>query len=78
MFPLCFAEEGTEVKVLRLAGGECMHRRLADMGIIPGVILRVLRGGGEEGPAMVALGESRFALGHGMANRIFVTSKDAA
>jgi ferrous iron transport protein A len=78
MFPLCFAEEGTEVKVLRLSGGECMHRRLADMGIIPGVVLRVLRGGCAEGPAMVALGESRLALGHGMANRIFVTHKDVA
>ena len=46
MCPLTAAPEGVSVCVVRVAGGCCMAQRLAEMGIVPGANLQVVRSDG--------------------------------
>lgn len=68
--PLAVVGPGTEVKVLEVAGGIGMRTRLAGMGVVAGATLKVLANDG--GPLLVSCGETRLALGRGMAHRILV------
>jgi Fe2+ transport system protein FeoA len=53
-----------------VAAGKVLSRRLAEMGLTPGVQLEVLQDQG--GPLLLAVRDSRLALGRGMAHKIFV------
>ena len=68
------APVGARVVVSRLEGGKRFAARLADMGVLPGAVLRVLREGGL-GPVLVEVRGGRLVLGHGMADRILVRSR---
>jgi ferrous iron transport protein A len=68
--PLAAVGPGSEVKVLEVAGGIGMRTRLAGMGVVAGAKLKVLANDG--GPLLVSCGETRLALGRGMAHRILV------
>ncbi len=69
--PLPFAPFGKDVEVVHINGGEGMRRRLMDMAIYPGTKVRLLSSFGR-GRLVVQVGESRFALGRGIAYRIIV------
>lgn len=69
MCPLTAAPEGVPLQVASLGGGGSFRKRLADLGIVPGATITLVRSGV---PLLLALGESRFALGGGMAHKIFV------
>jgi ferrous iron transport protein A len=70
-FPLTMAEAGARVRVVALHGGATLERRLTEMGINIGaeLVVRQREGGG----VVVMRGETRFALGGGMAHKILVT-----
>lgn len=68
---LLFVKEGQEVKVVAIHGGRGVIQRLAEMGILPGVRIKVIANSG--GPIIIALGNSRIALGRGLASKIFCT-----
>lgn len=70
-FPLSKAVIGETVCLVKLEGGKGLQRRLAEMGLTPGVHLRVLQDCG--GPLLVAIRSSRIALGRGMAEKITVS-----
>jgi ferrous iron transport protein A len=53
-----------------LAAGQGMVRKLSAMGIVRGVRLTVLNA--QPGPLLVRVGEGRYAIGRGMAQRILV------
>ena len=77
MCPLTAAPEGVSVCVVRVAGGCCMAQRLAEMGIVPGANLQVVRSDG--GAVVVHRGGCcRMAMGREMAGRVFVRRDDAA
>jgi ferrous iron transport protein A len=69
-FPLSMADEGARVVVVALAGGTGLDRRMTEMGINVGaeLVVRQRQGGG----VVVMRGETRFALGGGMAHKIMV------
>lgn len=70
-FPLSMAEEGVKVRVVALHGGAGLDKRLTEMGLnVGGELTVVQRQGG--GGLVVARGETRFALGGGMAHKILV------
>lgn len=59
--------------VVALAGGRQFQHRLVSMGINVGCEIEVLHSSnGRGGPTLVATGESRLAVGHGMADKILV------
>ncbi|MGI6783576.1 MAG: FeoA family protein [Aminivibrio sp.] len=70
MCPITIAPEGSEVTVARVAGGCESCRRLSELGLVPGVKVNVVQNSG--GPLLLKIGESRFALGQGMALKVFV------
>ena len=69
--PLAMAGSDEIVSVVEIRAGFGLKRRLADMGLSPGVSLRVIHSQ-MRGPVIIDLKGSRLALGRGMAQRILV------
>ena len=69
-FPLSMADAGAQVRIVALRGGAGLDRRMTEMGLNIGAQVRVLQQQG--GGLVVMRGESRFALGGGMAHRVMV------
>ncbi|MBK1722585.1 FeoA family protein [Thiocystis violacea] len=70
-FPLTMAAEGERVRIQGLRGGKGMVMRLTELGLNQGAEVRVIQRQG--GGLIVARGETRIALGGGMAMKILVT-----
>ncbi|MCK4326127.1 ferrous iron transport protein A [bacterium] len=71
LMPLSVVKPGEEVTLVDIRGGFGMRRKLTDMGLIPGVRLRVIRSH-RPGPVILQVGDSRLMLGHGMAKGVMV------
>ena len=56
--------------MIAIQGGRGLNRRLAEMGILVGTELVLVRTGG--GPVVVEARGTRLAMGHGMAQRVMV------
>lgn len=69
--PLAMARPGESVTVIGVKAGLGLQRRLADMGLTPGVPIRVINSQ-ILGPVLIDLRGSRIALGHGVAQKILV------
>jgi len=70
-FPLAMAQEGEKVNISLLRGGKGLEKRLTSLGLNVGSELTVLQRQG--GNLVVIRGETRVALGVGMAQKIMVT-----
>jgi ferrous iron transport protein A len=57
-------------EVNSIDGGEMMCKRLMEMGINKGALIEVIRN--DVGPLIIGLGQTRFALGRGMAQKVMV------
>ena len=69
-FPLAMAQEGERVRVFLLRGGKGLEMRLTSLGLNVGSELTVAQRLG--GKLVVIRGETRLALGAGMAQKIMV------
>ena len=72
IIPLPMASLSKRVKVVSLSGGRGMQERLISMGLGPGSEIEVMRRGAP-GPFIIAVGETRLAVGAGMAQKIMVS-----
>jgi ferrous iron transport protein A len=72
VFPLAMASEGERVKIVSVQRGKNLAKRLIAMGIIEETELHILQRQPGQG-LVVVCGETRMALGAGMANKIMVT-----
>ncbi len=70
MMPLTALSPGQEVTLIDIQGGRGLRSKLYSMGLIPGVKLTLM--GNRGGPIMVAVNDTRLALGFGMARKIIV------
>jgi len=71
--PLTAAPTNAPLRVVAIEGGRGFHHRLIGMGLNVGSVLTVMHGaGGGGGPTLIAVGDTRLAIGHGMAERILV------
>lgn len=75
-FPLMMAGAGARVRVVALRGGAGLDKRMTEMGLNVGaeLVVRQHQGGG----VVVMRGETRFALGGGMAHKIMVAPVESA
>jgi ferrous iron transport protein A len=71
-FPLLLAAEGERVRVVGTGGGRGMDRKLADLGLVLGSELLIVRRT-FDGAMIVARDDLRLALGAGIAHRVLVT-----
>ena len=62
---------GESARIRQLVGGQFLMSRLAPLGFIPGACLRVIQNLGR-GPLLVAVYDTRVALGRGEADKILV------
>jgi len=62
------------VRVLRVVGGRRLVQRLAALGVVPGASITVDRA---SGPALVAVGDTRIAVGREAARAIEVEEETA-
>jgi len=69
-FPLAMAQEGEQVRIFLLRGGKGLEMRLTSLGLNVGSDLTVAQHQG--GNLVVIRGETRIALGAGMAQKIMV------
>lgn len=70
LFPVTLLEENEEGVVHLLSGGKGLTSRLAGMGIMPGIKIKVLRNSGRQ--VIVLASDTRVALGKGQADKILV------
>jgi ferrous iron transport protein A len=72
VFPLSMAPCNECVRLVDVAGGRTVRRRLAELGLNPGCNLRIVQSRGH-GPLILAVkDDTRMAIGRGMAHRIMV------
>lgn len=73
--PLSMAPCNQCVRLVGIQGGHKIRKRLAELGLNPGSVVRVVqRHGG--GPLILAVKEdTRMAIGQGMAHKILVTAE---
>lgn len=64
------AVRGQLVQLTKIMAGRKLTHRLTELGLTPGVHFEVLHDHG--GPLLLAVRDSRLALGRGMASKIFV------
>ncbi len=69
--PLSKYKEGTTVTVSSIAGGKGARKKLFDLGIIPGVQVKIVQGA-PSFPYILQVGGSRIMIGWGMVQKIFV------
>ena len=69
--PLALVCPGETVTVTTVRAGYGLQRRLADMGLTPGVQIRVINSQ-MPGPVLIDLRGSRLGLGFGVAQKILV------
>lgn len=69
--PLTSVAAGRTVRLVAIEAGRGLQSRLAAMGLVPGVELRVVSNGAW-GPFIVAVKESRVMLGRGMSDKVYV------
>ncbi|MCD6125959.1 MAG: ferrous iron transport protein A [Thaumarchaeota archaeon] len=71
LIPLAFLSEGQVGTVVEIRAGRGLTERLLAMGIVPGAKIRVLKSSGP-GPILVEIGQTRIALGRGVAMKVMV------
>lgn len=69
--PLSMVQSGRNVCLVAVRAGRGLTQRLADMGFVPGVELRVVNNSGG-GPLIVLVKGSRLMLGRGVAHKMLV------
>jgi len=72
--PLSMASAGTKLEIMGFRGGFGMRRRLADLGMNVGMEISVVSTH-RQGPLVVLMKGSRFAIGRGIAHHVFVKRK---
>ena len=72
VMPLAMISAGEVVRVVDIRSGRGLIRRLTDMGLTPGVNIKIINSQ-RPGPVVIELRGSRLVLGHGVAQKIMVT-----
>lgn len=74
--PLCDFDAGSNVKIVQVAeDDDAMLAYLGSMGMFPGTEVRVCEVAPFNGPLMVQVGESTYAIGREVADRILVAAR---
>lgn len=67
--------EGQTGIILEIDGGKHSSKRLADLGLAPGVEITVITSSFFSGPVQISVCGSKLVLGHGLASKILLEPK---
>ncbi len=67
--PLTYAKNGEELKLFKISAGRGLTRRLSEMGIYPGVHVKIVSNP-NGGPIIIEIDGARFGLGRGIASKL--------
>ena len=70
-YPLVLSKTNEELTICSMHGGRHYRRQLMDMGLRPGMQIKVMRSSGG-GPVLIQVGETRLGIGRSMAEKIEV------
>jgi Fe2+ transport system protein FeoA/predicted transcriptional regulator len=76
--PLINLKPGEKGTVAFTLGGRGLVRRLAEMGLTPGTLVKILRSAPFHGPLEIEVRGSTLALGYGVASKVFVKKQTRA
>ncbi len=65
-------KEGQEGKVISIINGRTAEKRLADLGLTPGTLLKVVKKAPLFGPIIIEVRGSKLVLGRGLASKVLV------
>jgi len=68
-------DNGQTGNIVSIAGGKMASKRLADLGLTPGIEIRVLRKALFSGPIVIEACGSKLVIGRGLASKILVELK---
>ncbi|MDD3088762.1 MAG: ferrous iron transport protein B [Candidatus Omnitrophica bacterium] len=71
MIELAKAKAGKQLFFSHVQGGEGAHRKLMDMGLVPGEKIRIVQNTGK-GQVMLEVKGAKIAIGHGLAEKMIV------
>jgi ferrous iron transport protein A len=63
---------GETGEIAYVRGGGGITRRLTELGLAPGMRVRMVSDAGSVGPVIVRVGDARIGIGRGMARRVLV------
>ncbi len=69
--PLSKVQAGETVKLVGIKAGRGLNSRLASMGLVPNVKIKVVNNS-QPGPFVISVKNSKMMLGRGMAHKIMV------
>ncbi|MFW5867967.1 MAG: FeoA family protein [Armatimonadota bacterium] len=72
VLPLQQMQRGETGEIFDVRGGRGVVRRLTELGLAPGVKVRMVSDSGSFGPVIVQAGETKIGIGRGMARRVLV------
>ena len=70
--PLATVSSGNKVRIVSIVGGRGVREHLLDMGLDVGAEIEVFKQG-TLGPFLIAIKETRLAIGQGVAKKIMVS-----
>ncbi|MDK2781755.1 MAG: ferrous iron transport protein [Archaeoglobi archaeon] len=70
--PLSEVGEGRRVRIVACNAPPGQRRRLMNLGLIPGEIVKVLKSAAFHGPILIEVDGREIALGRGIASRVIV------
>jgi ferrous iron transport protein A len=71
VMPLALAPVKEKLRITTFASGRGMHQRLSSMGLNLGSEIEIVKKG-FQGPVLIEAGDTRLAIGAGMAHKIIV------
>lgn len=70
IMPMSLATEGDDVKVKKLAFRDDMNKRMRELGIMSGNLIKIVKNDGKS--LIIAINESRFGIDMDLARKIFI------
>lgn len=72
VLPLDQMRRGEAGEIAHVRGGRGITRRLTELGLAPGVRVKMVSDSGTTGPVIVRVGDAKIGIGRGMARRVLV------
>jgi ferrous iron transport protein A len=71
MITLAKLEKGQTAKINGIQCGECLKKRLADLGLCNGTLIKIIKND-KSGPMIISVKGTKLAIGRGQAEKITV------